>query len=106
MEAYYQSLPPQYRESLIRIVSSPQTVSSCVLQSTAIVVLFVVPLVGVVTRFRINFTPKGVGLGELDEGDGQRLSQDMRVGPVVNSVLPLVKLRIGIGLLICPASLD
>jgi len=39
---------------------------------------------GVVVRFRINYTPKGVGLGE--QGDEQTLSQDMRVGPFVNSV--------------------
>jgi len=43
-----------------------------------------IPIQGVVTRFRINYTPKGVGLGE--QGDEQTLSQDMRVGPVVNSV--------------------
>lgn len=46
-----------------------------------------VPVQGVVTRFRINYTPKGVGLGgEGGGGDEQVLSQDMRVGPVVNSV--------------------
>lgn len=47
-------------------------------------ILLLVPVSGVVTRFRINYTPKGVGLGE--HGDEQVLSQDMRVGPVVNSV--------------------
>src|SRR5258708_17564090 len=54
--------------------------------SILITVWILIPVVGVVTRFRINYTPKGVGLGEAEEGDGQRLSQDMRVGPVVNSV--------------------
>ena len=66
------------------------------LLSAAIVWLFsvffflvlLIPVQGVVTRFRINYTPKGVGLGE--HGDEQTLSQDMRVGPVVNSVrIPL-----------------
>lgn len=46
----------------------------------------VVPIQGVVTRFRINYTPKGVGLSGEGGGDEQVLSQDMRVGPVVNSV--------------------
>ena len=54
--------------------------------SIVITIWILVPIIGVVTRFRINYTPKGVGLGEAEEGDGQRLSQDMRVGPVVNSV--------------------
>ncbi|KAF8326607.1 mitochondrial carrier [Cantharellus anzutake] len=57
--------------------------------SSAITVWLIVPIVGVVTRFRINYTPKGVGLGETEEGDSQRLSQDMRVGPVVNSPLAM-----------------
>lgn len=52
--------------------------------SVLIFLLFLTPVQGVVTRFRINYTPKGVGLGE--QGDEQALSQDMRVGPVVNSV--------------------
>lgn len=52
--------------------------------SVFIFLLFLTPVQGVVTRFRINYTPKGVGLGE--HGDEQALSQDMRVGPVVNSV--------------------
>jgi len=57
--------------------------------SILITVWILIPVVGVVTRFRINYTPKGVGLGEAEEGDGQRLSQDMRVGPVVNSPLAM-----------------
>ncbi|KAF8313484.1 mitochondrial carrier [Clavulina sp. PMI_390] len=52
--------------------------------SVLIFLALLTPVQGVVTRFRINFTPKGVGLGE--QGDEQALSQDMRVGPVVNSV--------------------
>ena len=56
------------------------------------------PVQGVVTRFRINYTPKGVGLGE--HGEEQTLSQDMRVGPVVNSVrLPFTRLSL---LRFCP----
>lgn len=48
------------------------------------VVLFFVLFItvkGVVTRYRINYTPKGIGLR-----DEQVLGQDMRVGPAVNSV--------------------
>lgn len=54
------------------------------LLSVFIFLLLLTPVQGVVTRFRINYTPKGVGLGE--QGEEQVLSQDMRVGPVVNSV--------------------
>lgn len=52
--------------------------------SAVLFLALIIPVQGVVTRFRINYTPKGVGLGE--GGDEQVLSQDMRVGPVVNSV--------------------
>lgn len=55
-----------------------------------------VPVQGVVTRYRINYTPKGVGLGgEGGGGDEQVLSQDMRVGPVVNSVSRHIRIALG-----------
>jgi hypothetical protein len=67
--------------------SSDSWVVSIVIVWLFSIILFLVlliPVQGVVTRFRINYTPKGVGLGE--HGEEQTLSQDMRVGPVVNSV--------------------
>jgi hypothetical protein len=46
-----------------------------------------VPFLGVVVRFRSNYTPKGLHLGGEDtEATAQQLSQDPRVGPVVNSL--------------------
>ncbi|KDQ21175.1 hypothetical protein BOTBODRAFT_25598 [Botryobasidium botryosum FD-172 SS1] len=49
-----------------------------------------VPVQGIIVRFRANYTPKGVGLHLGDPEDPEDvqpvLSQDPRVGPVVNSL--------------------
>lgn len=49
--------------------------------SFGITLAIFMPIAGVITRFRANYTPKGLGLGENDD-DEQRLSQGMSLSSV------------------------
>jgi hypothetical protein len=60
-----------------------------ILISNTLVLGVIFPFSSVIVRYRANFTPKGLNLTNSEEeglGGAQTLSQDPRVGPVVNSI--------------------